>query len=264
MINYYIEEVFNNLNMIEVYRGDFLSISYEKEDSLFIQYWVNSPTTIDEFKQEMLIYTSFYKKHKPRYTLWIQENMTIKLDLETQVWIEESVNIPCLEYGNKKCAFVVSKDVLAHIAVIDTFDKLNSCIVPKHFTTEEKAREWLFEEEQLYIDNEKKKITYEGVDDEGNVIVKIPVSNIKKTFKSLNSLLEEEKFQLINEYKFNLLTKREKEVLKNVALGQNHQEISDNLYISIHTVRTHIKNIRLKLEISDNKEFSKFLKVFSF
>lgn len=249
--------------MSEIYKGNFLSISYEKENSLFIQYWIKSPITIDEFKQEMEIYTSFYESYKPKYTLWNQENMNLRLDLETQIWIEANVNIPCLNYGNKKCAFVVSKDVLVHISVIDAFDKLNSCITPKHFTTEAKARNWLFEKEQLDTDERLRKIIYEGVDEEGNVIVKIPVKSIKKTFKSLSSILDEENFQVINENKFNLLTKREKEVLRALSLRKNHKEISETLHISIHTVRTHIKNIRSKLDISDAREFSKFLKVFS-
>jgi DNA-binding CsgD family transcriptional regulator len=45
------------------------------------------------------------------------------------------------------------------------------------------------------------------------------------------------------------LTPREKEVLKWVALGLSNKEIAENLYISVHTVISHRKNITEKLGI---------------
>lgn len=47
----------------------------------------------------------------------------------------------------------------------------------------------------------------------------------------------------------NELTLREKEILKQVALGFSNKEIADSLFISIHTVITHRKNITGKLGI---------------
>lgn len=45
------------------------------------------------------------------------------------------------------------------------------------------------------------------------------------------------------------LTTREKDVLKLVALGHSNKEMADQLYISIHTVISHRKNITEKLGI---------------
>lgn len=45
------------------------------------------------------------------------------------------------------------------------------------------------------------------------------------------------------------ISHREKEVLKHVALGLTNKEIADRLYISLHTVITHRKNITAKLGI---------------
>lgn len=45
------------------------------------------------------------------------------------------------------------------------------------------------------------------------------------------------------------LTQREKDVLKLVALGNTNKEIADKLFISIHTVISHRKNITEKLGI---------------
>lgn len=47
----------------------------------------------------------------------------------------------------------------------------------------------------------------------------------------------------------NELSARERDVLKLVALGLSNKEIADRLFISIHTVITHRKNITEKLSI---------------
>jgi len=46
------------------------------------------------------------------------------------------------------------------------------------------------------------------------------------------------------------LTKREKTVLKEIALGLTNKEIAEKLFISTHTVVTHRKNITKKLGIN--------------
>lgn len=48
-----------------------------------------------------------------------------------------------------------------------------------------------------------------------------------------------------------VLTEREIEVLALIAKGHSNQQISDSLYISMNTVKTHIKNIFSKLEVDD-------------
>lgn len=45
------------------------------------------------------------------------------------------------------------------------------------------------------------------------------------------------------------LSSREKNILKHIALGLTNKEIADQLFISIHTVVTHRKNITQKLGI---------------
>jgi len=50
------------------------------------------------------------------------------------------------------------------------------------------------------------------------------------------------------------LTERELDVLNLIAKGCSNQEISDNLYISLNTVKTHIKNIFQKLEVEDRTQ----------
>lgn len=54
------------------------------------------------------------------------------------------------------------------------------------------------------------------------------------------------------------LTKREFEVLEQVALGKSNQETADTLFISLKTVETHKSNILSKLGIKNNAELVKY------
>lgn len=50
------------------------------------------------------------------------------------------------------------------------------------------------------------------------------------------------------------LTKREIEVLKLIAQGKSNQEIADELYITLKTVKTHVSNILSKLQVEDRTQ----------
>lgn len=50
------------------------------------------------------------------------------------------------------------------------------------------------------------------------------------------------------------LTKREMEVLLLMAEGKSNQEIADDLYIALKTVKVHVSNILSKLEVQDRTQ----------
>ena len=50
------------------------------------------------------------------------------------------------------------------------------------------------------------------------------------------------------------LTTREMEVLLLIAQGHSNQEIADQLFITLKTVKTHVSNILSKLEVSDRTQ----------
>jgi DNA-binding NarL/FixJ family response regulator len=50
------------------------------------------------------------------------------------------------------------------------------------------------------------------------------------------------------------LTEREEEILSLVAEGKSNQEIAGELFVSLKTVRNHISNILLKLQVADRAQ----------
>lgn len=63
-----------------------------------------------------------------------------------------------------------------------------------------------------------------------------------------------QEFQAPNIRQEDLLTPREKEILSQVAAGCAYKEIGSKLFISPHTVHTHIKNIYEKLQVCSRSE----------
>lgn len=52
------------------------------------------------------------------------------------------------------------------------------------------------------------------------------------------------------------LTEREKEILKCIAEGKSNKEISQTLFVSVETVKSHIKNLYKKLHVKNRVEAS--------
>ena len=73
-----------------------------------------------------------------------------------------------------------------------------------------------------------------------------------------DKVIEEELFYRKNYERFQTLTKREKEILKHIALGETSKNISDRLFISQFTVNTHRKRIMHKLEAKSIAELVRF------
>jgi DNA-binding NarL/FixJ family response regulator len=72
---------------------------------------------------------------------------------------------------------------------------------------------------------------------------------IEKNSKDLNE---------IDKSSLDFLSNTELNILKLVSEGKTNQEIADNLFISVHTVKKHIYNIFKKLNIKSRIETRKF------
>lgn len=94
----------------------------------------------------------------------------------------------------------------------------------------------------------------------------ISTTNSLKTLKdfkySLGKALDTTYFLKKNILKYDLLTKREKEVVRLIVQGKTMGEVSKNLFISKLTAETHRKNIYQKLKIINLCELIHFAYVY--
>ncbi|MBU3009789.1 LuxR C-terminal-related transcriptional regulator [Polaribacter vadi] len=257
-----------------VYNGPYLKVKFEIENNRFINSWNTPPNSVLSFKSELLQYRKALEKINPIQIIWLQQNFTYNIDDKTKLWVEENILKPRFEAGfvtadkdgYHPIAFVVGQDVLSHMEVMGVFDEPSPSVFnPKHFATEEEARVWLNKEFIIAPNNIKEKeLIYKGLNENGEAILELrsSPSEIAKTIKTFQSIFEENEFIKKNLDKYTSLTKRELEVLSYLGKGNKHKEIADTLFISIHTVREHIKKIKLKLKAKTSKELLQYYNAF--
>lgn len=71
----------------------------------------------------------------------------------------------------------------------------------------------------------------------------------KHVTKLVNGLLQSERTRVHRNELLDALSSREREILESLARGMSRQEIAEQLFISSHTVRTHINHVLRKLNV---------------
>ncbi|GAL86391.1 hypothetical protein MYP_3620 [Sporocytophaga myxococcoides] len=95
------------------------------------------------------------------------------------------------------------------------------------------------------------------------IVTACPIDPQNAVNAKVDRLLDENKFLRENHKLFSKLTNREREILKQMAIGQQSSEIAKMLHISEKTISTHRKNIRNKLQIQNQYELTKFAQAFN-
>jgi len=84
---------------------------------------------------------------------------------------------------------------------------------------------------------------------EGHQVVSPYLVNLSLDFKTIISTTGE-----VKKVEYPVLTHREKEILRSIIEGQSNKEISHTLYVSVETVKSHIKSIYHKLQVKNRVE----------
>lgn len=259
---------------MNIYDGPYLNVNFDKKRNRFTNSWKTSPNNNAEFKSELLQYRKALEKINPTQIIWFQQNFKFNIEDKIKLWVEENILIPRFKAGFVKSdkdgfhpiAFVVGQDILSHMEVMGVFDEPSpSVFKPKHFATMQEAINWLNKEfDSNFYENEKTELIYKGQDGNGKAIIELksPNSEIANTIKSFKAIIHENEFIKKHLSEYSTLSKREIEVLSLLGKGNKHKEIADNLFISIHTVRDHIKNIKQKLNVKTSTKLLEYFNAF--
>jgi DNA-binding CsgD family transcriptional regulator len=93
--------------------------------------------------------------------------------------------------------------------------------------------------------------------------IALPIDEEHYFSPKIERLIQENSFLRKNQQAFASLSKREKEILRLLALGHNSIEIAKALFISEATVKTHRKNIRNKLSADSTYDLLQFAQAFN-
>ena len=91
----------------------------------------------------------------------------------------------------------------------------------------------------------------------------MPLQDWEHLNRRLLDLVKEEDFINGHQHYYELLTKREKEVVQHISDGYTTLEISEILSISRHTVEQHRKNIKRKLKAKTIAKIVRYGRIFS-
>lgn len=95
-----------------------------------------------------------------------------------------------------------------------------------------------------------------------SLTIAFPIDTMHHMTAKASRLLEENNFLRKNFHQFAKLSKRERDVLKFIALGNSSADTAEALFISQHTVETHRKNIRQKLGMPSFFDLSQYARAF--
>src|SRR5688572_23402027 len=90
----------------------------------------------------------------------------------------------------------------------------------------------------------------------------LPVDAEHHIANKAQKMIEENNFLRSNTHIFNELTRREKEILKLMAMGLSSSQMAKKLHISGMTAATHRRNIKNKLKAQNNYDITKFAQAF--
>lgn len=111
--------------------------------------------------------------------------------------------------------------------------------------------QWYFTTSQFYP---------AALEEEGGKLmhVAIAVDETSQAARIMNYVCEQDEFVRKHYSQFMLLSKREREIITLIVDGKSSFFISEMLFISMHTVNNHRKNICRKLEVKSLSELIKF------
>jgi DNA-binding CsgD family transcriptional regulator len=104
-------------------------------------------------------------------------------------------------------------------------------------------------------------------DDEGKpyltITVAMPIDAKHYFTAKIERLLEENNMLKENNTLFASMTKREKEIIRLIALGKNSADMANELHLSEETIKTHRRNIKRKLKLENHYEVLRFAQTFN-
>ncbi len=192
----------------------------------------------------------------------IREGLKQLLELEGQfkVIAEASDGVECLEILSKEAPDVLLLDInMPNKNGLDVLKELNQSGNRKEkvlVLTVHNEVEYLIKAVELGVDG------YVLKDSESSELKKAIMTILNgETYiqPDLIPMLNAKMISMENDYdKIDSLTKRELDVLKNLAIGMYNKEIATKLEISERTVKNHVSNIFKKIGVSDRTQAAVF------
>ncbi|MEO6705924.1 MAG: helix-turn-helix transcriptional regulator [Ginsengibacter sp.] len=228
------------------------TIEHRESEKLLLTRWTGKELNAETFMQEMKAYMETLEKTKAEKVIWDHTDFKFHIPDHLFEWIENTVNKPAKGHGMKKVGFIMGEDVMAQISTMESFEATNSVYAPKYFANSSKAMDWINKKQPEIINPFEKEIDliveHNAHSETATIQMEVSLEKLPFYLKKLKDLFHDQQFAQKNYRKYMLLTAREKEILNLITKGYTNRQISERLFISLHTMATHRKNILRKLD----------------
>jgi DNA-binding CsgD family transcriptional regulator len=174
-----------------------------------------------------------------------------------QISLEELSQMTAQEYYSRFFNEEDSKDYVPKIlALLESRDINETVTYFQQVRIADKADwAWHMSSSRVFMRDSHGKPLY-------TITISFPMDAMHHMTTKAARVLEENNFLRRNFQKFSRLSERERQVLKELALGKTSAETAESLFISLGTVDTHRKNIRKKLGTSSYYELCQYARSF--
>ncbi|MFU2423758.1 MAG: response regulator [Bacteroides sp.] len=183
----------------------------------------------------------------------------LELDGSMKVISEAQDGIDCLNKLNEKLPDILLLDInMPNKNGLEVLQKIRNNEIPIKvmILTMHNEIDYLLRAIEIGADGyASKNIKFEELKEAIDLIIHGENFIQKELLPLLNSKIEKKNEELD---KIKSLTKRELEVLKNIAFGNSNREIATSLKISERTVKNHIFNIFKKIAVTDRTQAAVF------
>ena len=183
----------------------------------------------------------------------------LELDGSMKVISEAQDGIDCLNKLNEKLPDIILLDInMPNKNGLEVLQEIRSNEIPIKvmILTMHNEIDYLLRAIEIGADGyASKNIKFEELKEAIDLIIHGENFIQKELLPLLNSKIEKKNEELD---KIKSLTKRELEVLKNIAFGNSNREIATSLKISERTVKNHIFNIFKKIAVTDRTQAAVF------
>jgi DNA-binding CsgD family transcriptional regulator len=171
--------------------------------------------------------------------------------------LEEVTSLSCAEYHERFFNEEDAKDYVPKLFEMTQRNNLNDMVTFFQQVRLRTGADWTWHMSST------KLLTY---DENGKALLAItiafPIDAMHRMTAKASRLLEENNFLRRNFNLYSKLSKREHQILRLLAQGKSSLETAAELFISLHTVETHRKNIRTKLNTNSYFELSQYARAF--
>ena len=243
---------------MNIYQSDFLNIF--KEGETIIQSWTEKLLKVDDYKNELINFMALFHQLKPT-EVWVDIKKCKLVIPETlDGWMAEMVLIPMSKKGIKNLAFTISESAEVHLAIVRSLDKAKPIIQSSYFSDLESARSHF----KLKKDTRTPKFKCQTNTNTNSITIDLNIhsNDLPEFLTSLKQIESDNAFVKDHLKQYHTLTFREIEILRLIALGKTNKQIGQDLFIEESSVKSHRKNIKLKLNITSSFDIYQFARCF--